>query len=63
MTLSDEEVTVALGDARWPARKVDVGNPHAVVFVDDGVLVAEFDGDDARLTGPAVIVGRGEFWI
>ncbi|GAB2615368.1 diaminopimelate epimerase [Streptomyces capparidis] len=28
-------VEVAVGDRRWPARKVDMGNPHAVVFVDD----------------------------
>ncbi|HMQ66008.1 MAG TPA: diaminopimelate epimerase [Arachnia sp.] len=140
--LSDEKVTVTLGGQSWAATKVDVGNPHAVVFVDDGVLAGldlsiapawapasafpngvnvefihvdgpgalsmrvyergvgetrscgtgvvasaaayraasahegpitvtvpggeltvDFDGDSARLTGPAVIVGRGEFWI
>ena len=140
--LSDEKVTVTLGGQSWAATKVDVGNPHAVVFVDDGVLAGldlsvapvwapasavpngvnvefvhvdgpgalsmrvyergvgetrscgtgvvasaaayraasdhegpvrvtvpggeltvDFDGDNARLTGPAVIVGRGEFWI
>lgn len=140
--LSDEKVTVTLGGQSWAATKVDVGNPHAVVFVDDGVLAGldlsiapawapasafpngvnvefvhvdgpgalsmrvyergvgetrscgtgvvasaaayraasdhegpvrvtvpggeltvDFDGDNARLTGPAMIVGRGEFWI
>lgn len=139
----DDEVTVHADGHRWPASKVDVGNPHAVVFLDDdtiledldlhrapvwtpaeayprggnvefvrvdgpgrlamrvyergvgetmscgtgvvaaaaayrdrdghpgpvkvtvpgGELSVEFTGDAARLTGPAVIVGRGEFWI
>ena len=141
-TVADGPVTVALGTSRWEASKVDVGNPHAVAFIDEGILdgldlttaptwspdsafpegvnvefvhiegqgtltmrvhergVGEtmscgtgvvaaaaayrtrsgfdgavevtvpggtlsvsFDGDEARLTGPAVIVGRGEFWI
>jgi diaminopimelate epimerase len=30
-----ETVTVAVGDRRWPARHVDMGNPHAVAFVRD----------------------------
>ena len=138
----DEDVTVTnLGDS-WPATKVDVGNPHAVVFLDGGSLdeldlhrpptwepaeaypngvnvefvevaapgrlnmrvyergvgetrscgtgvvaaarayreraghhgpvqvrvpggdlTVEFDGDAARLTGPAVIIGCGEYWF
>ncbi|MCX3060523.1 diaminopimelate epimerase [Streptomyces beihaiensis] len=29
------EVTVTVGDHTWPARHVDMGNPHAVAFVDD----------------------------
>lgn len=33
------------------------------VKVPGGVLVVSFDGDAASLTGPAVIIGRGEFWI
>ena len=33
------------------------------VAVPGGELSVTFDGDQARLTGPAVIVGRGEFWI
>ncbi|GCD91492.1 diaminopimelate epimerase [Nocardioides sp. LS1] len=28
------ETAVSVGDARWPARHVDMGNPHAVAFVD-----------------------------
>ncbi|SFD64459.1 diaminopimelate epimerase [Streptomyces aidingensis] len=30
-----ESVTVTIGDRRWPARHVDMGNPHAVAFVAD----------------------------
>ncbi|MEU6213108.1 diaminopimelate epimerase [Streptomyces sp. NPDC047023] len=30
-----ERITVAVGVRHWPALHVDVGNPHAVVFVDD----------------------------
>ncbi|GAA4903158.1 diaminopimelate epimerase [Tessaracoccus lubricantis] len=142
-TVADEDVTVRLGGRQWPATKVDVGNPHAVVFLegDDelealnlqeaptwepaeafptgvnvefvrveapgrlsmrvfergvgetqscgtgvvataaayrrrdqadgsidvtvpgGDLTVDFNGDAARLTGPAVIIGRGEFWL
>jgi diaminopimelate epimerase len=29
------EITVAVGDREWPARSVNMGNPHAVAFVDD----------------------------
>ncbi len=138
-----DEVSVSLDGADWPATKVDVGNPHAVVFLSEdtaledldlhrtprwtpaeafpegvnvefvridapgalslrvhergvgetmscgtgvvavaaayrarsghegrvvvqvpgGELSVDFTGDEARLTGPAVIVGRGEFWI
>ncbi|MFT3887041.1 MAG: diaminopimelate epimerase [Arachnia sp.] len=140
--LSDEKVTVTVGDRSWPAVKVDVGNPHAVVLLDEdvldsldlhhaptwdpesafpngvnvefarvdgpgrlsmrvyergvgetrscgtgvvasaaayrarsgyegsitvtvpgGELTVDFDDAFAKLTGPAVIVGRGEFWI
>ncbi|WP_353081868.1 diaminopimelate epimerase [Tessaracoccus lapidicaptus] len=138
-----DDVTVTLEDRSWPAVKVDVGNPHAVVFLTDsdvledldlhraprwspaeaypqgvnvefvrvdapdaltmrvhergvgetmscgtgvvavaaahrargghegpvtvrvpgGELSVQFTGDEARLTGPAVVIGRGEFWI
>jgi diaminopimelate epimerase len=29
------ETMIGIGDRCWPARHVDMGNPHAVVFVDD----------------------------
>jgi diaminopimelate epimerase len=31
----DGPVTVTVGERSWPARQVDMGNPHAVAFVDD----------------------------
>lgn len=34
-TLPEAGVTVTLGGRSWPARNVDMGNPHAVAFVDD----------------------------
>jgi diaminopimelate epimerase len=46
-----DEVTVRIGEQTWSATHIDVGNPHAVVFVDDlaaiGDLVnsPEVDGD------------------
>ncbi|GHC52919.1 diaminopimelate epimerase [Streptomyces cinnamoneus] len=33
--LPDGEVTVTVGERSWPARNVNMGNPHAVSFVDD----------------------------
>ncbi|MFF5187803.1 diaminopimelate epimerase [Streptomyces sp. NPDC000345] len=33
--LPEGEVTVNVGDRSWPARNVNMGNPHAVAFVDD----------------------------
>ncbi|MET9324996.1 diaminopimelate epimerase [Streptomyces sp. NPDC003038] len=30
-----ERITVTVGPRHWPALHIDVGNPHAVVFVDD----------------------------
>ncbi|MFD4634363.1 diaminopimelate epimerase [Streptomyces sp. NPDC058284] len=33
--LLEGDVTVSVGDRRWPARNVSMGNPHAVAFVDD----------------------------
>ena len=46
-----DDVTVKIGDQTWSAIHVDIGNPHAVVFVDDlaGVgdlkTAPEVDGD------------------
>ena len=34
-TLPGDEVTVTVGARSWPARNVNMGNPHAVAFVDD----------------------------
>ncbi|GAO11667.1 diaminopimelate epimerase [Streptomyces lydicamycinicus] len=33
--LPDESVVVTLGGRSWPARNVNMGNPHAVTFVED----------------------------
>ncbi|GGX80534.1 diaminopimelate epimerase [Streptomyces anandii] len=33
--LPEGDVTVSVGDRSWPARNVNMGNPHAVAFVDD----------------------------
>ncbi|MFE2586431.1 diaminopimelate epimerase [Streptomyces sp. NPDC059378] len=33
--LPDGDVTVTVGERSWPARNVNMGNPHAVAFVDD----------------------------
>lgn len=33
--LPDDGVTVTVGDREWPARNVNMGNPHAVAFVDE----------------------------
>ncbi|MGW7265611.1 diaminopimelate epimerase [Streptomyces sp. NPDC054842] len=33
--LSEGDVGVSVGERSWPARNVNMGNPHAVAFVDD----------------------------
>ncbi len=33
--LSGEDVSVTVGERSWPARNVNMGNPHAVSFVED----------------------------
>lgn len=33
--LPEGDVSVAVGERSWPARNVNMGNPHAVAFVDD----------------------------
>ncbi|WP_320780926.1 diaminopimelate epimerase [Streptomyces sp. CRN 30] len=33
--LPEPDVTVSVGTRTWPARNVNMGNPHAVAFVDD----------------------------
>ncbi len=60
------ETAVSVGDATWTARHVDVGNPHAVAFVNDlaeaGSLLEE-PSHDAELYGEGVnvefVVRRG----
>ncbi len=37
------EVEVAVGKLTWPARSVDVGNPHAVVVLEDADLLDGLD--------------------
>ncbi|MFE1951507.1 MULTISPECIES: diaminopimelate epimerase [Streptomyces] len=34
-TLPEGDVTVSVDDRSWPARNVNMGNPHAVAFVED----------------------------
>jgi diaminopimelate epimerase len=37
------ETKVSVGDDTWPATHVDMGNPHAVVFLDDEATLAGLD--------------------
>ncbi|MFC9329287.1 diaminopimelate epimerase [Kitasatospora sp. NPDC057015] len=46
-----DDVEVAVGDLRWPALNVNMGNPHAVAFVED--LDQAGDLLSAPLTSPA----------
>ncbi|MEI7032932.1 diaminopimelate epimerase [Streptomyces pratensis] len=46
--LPADGVTVSVGGRSWPARNVNMGNPHAVVFVDDLVHAGDL------LTAPPV---------
>jgi diaminopimelate epimerase len=51
-TVADEtELKVSAGGRSWPAVSVDVGNPHAVAFVDD--LADAGDLTEAPVTEPA----------
>ncbi|MFC7302658.1 diaminopimelate epimerase [Streptomyces monticola] len=34
-TLPEEQATVTVGERNWPSLNVNMGNPHAVAFVDD----------------------------
>ena len=64
-----DEVKVSVGDRSWPAVSVDMGNPHAVVFVDDladaGPLTAPPAVDPAFPQGVNVefVVGRGDHHV
>ncbi|MEU3753687.1 diaminopimelate epimerase [Streptomyces olivoreticuli] len=50
-------VTVTVGDRSWPARNVNMGNPHAVLFVDD--LADAGDLYTAPLVTPAAAYPDG----
>ena len=39
-----DDVTVRIGDHSWRATHIDVGNPHAVVFVDDLAAIGDLKG-------------------
>lgn len=61
------ETEVAVGDRAWPATHVDLGNPHAVAFVDDladaGALLEPPDHDPAVYpdgVNVEFVVRRGE---
>ncbi len=61
------ETKVGVGDRSWPAQHVDMGNPHAVAFVDDladaGHLLTAPDHDDATYphgVNVEFVVRRGE---
>lgn len=48
---SPEAVEVTVGDSRWPALNVNMGNPHAVAFVDDLAQAGDL------FTAPGVTAG------
>lgn len=48
------DITVTAGGLSWPALHVDMGNPHAVVFVDDLT-------DPGDLTAPPVVTPAGAY--
>ncbi|MFI6447476.1 diaminopimelate epimerase [Kitasatospora sp. NPDC050543] len=52
-----EDIQVTVGERRWPARNVNMGNPHAVAFVED----LDHAGDlfTAPLTSPAGVYPEG----
>jgi len=43
VVLSDDPVTITTPDGSWPAVKVDVGNPHAVVLLDEDADLEALD--------------------
>jgi diaminopimelate epimerase len=65
--LAADEVTVTVGEHSWPARNVDMGNPHAVAFVADlaeAGKLADAPGVTPAAAYPAgvnveFVVGRG----
>ncbi|WP_433858565.1 diaminopimelate epimerase [Streptomyces kronopolitis] len=55
--LPEEGVTVTLGGRSWPARNVNMGNPHAVAFVED--LAHAGDLRDVPPFSPAAVYPEG----
>jgi diaminopimelate epimerase len=66
------ETKVTVGDRTWPALHVDMGNPHAVAFVDDEATLAGLDLTRAPEHDPAtypngvnveLVVRRGDVHV
>ncbi len=55
--LPEESATVAVGERSWPSRNVNMGNPHAVAFVDD--LAHAGDLLSAPPVSPAAVYPEG----
>ncbi|MFE1734929.1 diaminopimelate epimerase [Streptomyces bacillaris] len=55
--LPQESATVAVGERSWPSRNVNMGNPHAVAFVDD--LAHAGDLLSAPPVSPAAVYPEG----
>ncbi len=54
-----EAVEVSLGDHRWPATAVSVGNPHAVSVLGQAQSLADLDLQSAPLAAPAEVFAQG----
>jgi diaminopimelate epimerase len=48
-----DQVHIDLGERQWPATAVNVGNPHAVVRLGDGELLADLDLTTSPVWTPA----------
>ncbi len=59
VSVSDEPVTIALDGQRWPATKVDVGNPHAVVLLPADVNLETLDLTGQPTWNPAEAFPNG----
>ncbi|MFC0598929.1 diaminopimelate epimerase [Streptomyces palmae] len=55
--LPSEQVTVTVGEHSWPARNVNMGNPHAVAFVEDLAQAGELRSEP--LFQPAEVYPSG----
>ncbi len=53
------ELTVSLSDRRWPADRVNVGNPHAVVFLDFDDDIESLDLTVAPTWNPGRVFPHG----